>query len=112
MAIHHLLRPHTRPDGLYNGGSTVSQPLSRVVSNAESLTACRWQVPSPRLRPLVRLGLVGLVCANLAFTGISTFFSVHNYPGGEVWEALEDLKISGSSNHCAQYLIPVLLVYR
>ncbi|WVR05888.1 hypothetical protein IAU60_002914 [Kwoniella sp. DSM 27419] len=50
-----------------------------------------WSFPYPRLRPLVRLGLFGLVGVNLASTAVMTFLSVHNYPGGEVWKALERL---------------------
>lgn len=54
------------------------------------LSSCdRWDSPSSRLRPVIRLGLVGLVCANLLFMVVSTFLSVHNYPGGEVWKALD-----------------------
>jgi alpha-1,6-mannosyltransferase len=52
----------------------------------------RWDNPSSRSRPLIRFGLVGLVFANLAFNSLSTFLSVHNYPGGEVWEVLEKLQ--------------------
>jgi alpha-1,6-mannosyltransferase len=52
----------------------------------------RWDNPSSRSRPLIRFGLVGLVFANLAFNALSTFLSVHNYPGGKVWKALEELQ--------------------
>lgn len=52
----------------------------------------RWNIPNQRLRPLFRLGLVGMILANLFVTAISTFLSMHNYPGGEVWRVLEDLQ--------------------
>lgn len=58
----------------------------------------RLQIPNKRLRPLIRLGLVGMVAANLAVTGASTFLSIHNYPGGEVWRVLEDLRKGSLDN--------------
>ncbi|ORX35947.1 Alg9-like mannosyltransferase family-domain-containing protein [Kockovaella imperatae] len=55
-----------------------------------------WQFPWRRLRPLARVGLVGLVCLNLAFTALSTYISAYNYPGGQVWRILHSLPMSGS----------------
>ena len=49
----------------------------------------RWHLPFPRLRPLTRFGLIGLISANLAFTAFSSYISAHNYPGGQVWQILE-----------------------
>jgi alpha-1,6-mannosyltransferase len=66
----------------------------------------RWDAPSQRLRPLVRLGLVGILLANLAFTSLSTFLSMHNYPGGEVRKALEEIQASSNDSRT----FPLLLV--
>lgn len=56
----------------------------------------RWSFSPPRLRPLVRLGLLGALALNLAATSGLTFVSANNYPGGEVWRALEELQAESS----------------
>jgi hypothetical protein len=94
MAIRHLLRTSPSLDWSHHLGGSVRQPLSGFDVNISSFD--RWDSPASRLRPLIRLGLVGLVCANLLFTTVTTFLSVHNYPGGEVWKALD--KLQNTSN--------------
>ncbi|WWD17880.1 hypothetical protein CI109_102324 [Kwoniella shandongensis] len=53
-----------------------------------------WSFPWPKLQPLIRLGLVGLLSINIAATAIMTFLSMNNYPGGEVWKVLEQLPLA------------------
>lgn len=42
---------------------------------------------------LARLGLLGLLAGTVALTAVSTYVSVHNYPGGQVHQELESLGI-------------------
>ncbi|RSH92921.1 dolichyl-P-Man:Man(7)GlcNAc(2)-PP-dolichol alpha-1,6-mannosyltransferase [Saitozyma podzolica] len=56
-----------------------------------ALTAASlWETRATWLRPLMRLGLVGMIMINLLATGFLTFLSMHNYPGGSVWSILEE----------------------
>ncbi|KAK8865936.1 hypothetical protein IAR55_001085 [Kwoniella newhampshirensis] len=69
-----------------------STPIFNILAafTASSL----WSFPYSKLRPLVRLGLVGLAAINVAVTGVMTFLSMNNYPGGEVWTVLESLPLA------------------
>lgn len=63
-----------------------------------------WSLAAKRLRALARLGVVGLILANIAFTLFSTYVSSQNYPGGDVWRVLETLDIkAGSTIHFPSY---------
>jgi hypothetical protein len=42
----------------------------------------------PQLKTLVALGLVGIFTFNIAVTGMFTFISTLNYPGGHALSAL------------------------
>ncbi|WVW82300.1 hypothetical protein I302_104306 [Kwoniella bestiolae CBS 10118] len=66
-----------------------SVPILQLISSFGA--AGLWNFHYSRLRPLVRLGLVGLVVLNMVATGGLAFVSTNNYPGGEVWKALEKL---------------------
>lgn len=46
---------------------------------------------------VARLGVVGLLAVTSAFGLFSTWVSTHNYPGGEVWRALESANIPANS---------------
>ena len=87
MAFHCLRRTHHQPCRSLHCVFTVCSPLQQ----GRLADQYRWPNPGKLLGPMLRLGLVGLVLANLFVTGVSTFLSVHNYPGGEVWKVLDDL---------------------
>ncbi|ORY32271.1 Alg9-like mannosyltransferase family-domain-containing protein [Naematelia encephala] len=70
---------------------------------AASVASAAWHFPHRLSRRFFRLGLVGLVAIQITFTLFATFLSVHNYPGGEVWQVLEDLQ--ASSNVSSQITI-------
>lgn len=53
----------------------------------------RWHIPHRALRFLARLGVLGLLAGTVALTAVSTYVSVHNYPGGQVHTELEALGI-------------------
>lgn len=54
-------------------------------------------LPTRSLRLLARLGLIGLLAVTSAFGLFSTWVSTHNYPGGEVWRALDSARIPANS---------------
>ncbi|ODO07261.1 hypothetical protein L198_00840 [Cryptococcus wingfieldii CBS 7118] len=67
-------------------------PILPILHIISALSASNlWSLPPPSsyLRPLARLAVLGLLAVNLLATGVMTFLSVNNYPGGEVWQALE-----------------------
>ncbi|KAK6905709.1 hypothetical protein I203_106539 [Kwoniella mangroviensis CBS 8507] len=64
-------------------------PILQIIASFGA--AGLWNLPFPKLKPLVRLGLVGLIALNVLATGGLTFISMNNYPGGEVWKVLEKL---------------------
>ncbi|KAK4686684.1 hypothetical protein P7C73_g3445, partial [Tremellales sp. Uapishka_1] len=59
---------------------------------AAIMAAALWEMPYRRLRILARLGLIGLVFANLLVTAFSTYLSTNNYPGGEISGVMERLE--------------------
>ncbi|OCF33338.1 hypothetical protein I316_05080 [Kwoniella heveanensis BCC8398] len=72
-----------------------SLPVFHLVASitAASLWSFPWTQARFRsqLRKLTKLGLLGLLALNFAVTGVMTFLSVDNYPGGEVWKVLESI---------------------
>ncbi|WVQ97304.1 hypothetical protein IAU59_004415 [Kwoniella sp. CBS 9459] len=68
-------------------------PVFHLIASVTA--ASLWSFPwtqyrfRSQLRLLTRLGLLGLMAINIAVTGVMTFLSVNNYPGGEVWKILE-----------------------
>ncbi|WVF70624.1 hypothetical protein IAT40_005416 [Kwoniella sp. CBS 6097] len=75
-----------------------SLPVLQLV--AAMTAASLWSFPwtqfrfKSQLRFLTRLGLFGLLAINLAVTGVMTFLSVNNYPGGQVWKVLESIPLA------------------
>ncbi|WVN85423.1 uncharacterized protein L203_100569 [Cryptococcus depauperatus CBS 7841] len=70
-------------------------PISHILSAlfASSL----WNLPLQRWRLFTRLAILSILCLNLFITGLMTFLSVGNYPGGQVWKILEHLQIEQGS---------------
>jgi hypothetical protein len=65
------------------------------------LSCLSWSTTPTRIRPLFRLGLIGVLALQAAATGFLTFISANNYPGGEVWKALEVLHAKFAHHqHC------------
>ncbi|KAL7424772.1 Dol-P-Man:Man(7)GlcNAc(2)-PP-Dol alpha-1,6-mannosyltransferase [Cryptotrichosporon argae] len=62
---------------------------------AAAVAASLWSLPYKQLHLLARLGVVGLLCATAAITALSTYVSMHNYPGGQVWRILEAVSRPG-----------------
>ncbi|WVQ70934.1 hypothetical protein IAR50_000459 [Cryptococcus sp. DSM 104548] len=72
-------------------------PILPILHVLSALSATNlWSLPPPSsyLRPLARLAVLGLLGVNLLATGAMTFLSMNNYPGGEVWRALEKVGVA------------------
>lgn len=77
-------------------------PVLNII--AASAAASLSYIPSRLQRNLARLGLLGLLALTAAFTVFSTWVSTHNYPGGDVWQAIEVARIpEGSTIHFQSY---------
>jgi alpha-1,6-mannosyltransferase len=77
-------------------------PALNIVAGA--CAAALSALPRRSLRLLARLGLVGLLSLTAAFALFSTYVSTHNYPGGDVWRALEAARLpAGSVIHLHSY---------
>jgi len=66
-------------------------PILNII--AASGAAALWSLPDRTKRIFTRLAVLGLLALTAAFTAFSTYVSSLNYPGGEVWRALETLQI-------------------